>query len=72
MRGRLDNQMKTPSPEGNPAPQESKLIQICASQNDLFALDSDGIVFQYDFKGRMWERLDERRAFSALPHEERA
>lgn len=61
--------MKATAPEGNPRP-KSKLIQICASQNDLFALDADGIVYQYDFKGRMWERLDERRAFNAFPPEE--
>ena len=64
--------MKTRPPEGDRRPQESKLIQICASQNDLFALDSDGIVYQYQFKARLWERLDERRAFSAFPHEDRA
>jgi|RhiMetdeSRZDD1v2_1073273.scaffolds.fasta_scaffold74726_4 hypothetical protein len=63
--------MKTSPPEGN-HPDKSKLIQICASQNDLFALDSEGIVYQYHFKGRMWERLDERRAFSSLPHEDQA
>ena len=62
--------MKSPSPEDNRRP-KSKLIQICASQNDLFALDADGIVYQYDFKGRMWERLDERRAFNAFPQGER-
>lgn len=48
-------------------PPKAKLTQICASQNDLFALDSDGIVYQYDFKAKVWERLDERRAFSAAP-----
>jgi hypothetical protein len=28
----------------------TKLIQICASQNDLFGLDGDGVVYQYNFK----------------------
>lgn len=41
-------------------------MQICASQNDLFALDSEGIVYQYDFKAKRWEGLDERRAVRAL------
>jgi hypothetical protein len=27
----------------------AKLIQICASQNDLFGLDDDGVVCQYNF-----------------------
>lgn len=26
-----------------------KLIQICASQDDLFGLDEDGTVYQYNF-----------------------
>ena len=45
-------------------------MQICASQNDLFAHDSEGIVYQYDFKAKRWERLDERRAVSARPHDD--
>ena len=51
-------------------PPKGVLTQICASQNDLFALDSDGIVHQYDFKAKMWEPLDERRAFSAVPRDD--
>ena len=27
----------------------AKLIQICASENDLFDLDSDGVVYHYNF-----------------------
>lgn len=34
-----------------------KLIQICASQNDLFALDEEGEVFQYNFNRKTWVRL---------------
>ena len=34
-----------------------KLIQICASQNDLFALDDQGDAYQYNFKVRTWVKL---------------
>jgi hypothetical protein len=34
-----------------------KLIQICASQNDLFGLDSDGAVYHYNFNTKSWMRL---------------
>jgi hypothetical protein len=35
----------------------TKLIQICASENDLFGLDSDGVVYHYNFKTSRWVRL---------------
>ena len=35
----------------------AKLIQICASQNDLFGLDSDGVVYHYNFNTNNWVRL---------------
>lgn len=35
----------------------AKFIQICASQNDLFALDDEGRVRQYDFNTKTWELL---------------
>jgi hypothetical protein len=35
----------------------AKLIQICASENDLFGLDSDGIVYHYNFNTNSWMRL---------------
>jgi hypothetical protein len=35
----------------------TKFIQICASQNDLFALDDRGDVFQYNFKVKTWMKL---------------
>jgi hypothetical protein len=38
----------------------TKLVQICASQNDLFGLDDDGIVYQYNFSTSDWKPL--RRA----------
>jgi hypothetical protein len=34
-----------------------KFIQICASQNDLFALDEEGNIYQYDFKAKSWLQL---------------
>ena len=34
-----------------------KLIQICASQNDLFGLDGDGVVYQYNFNSNAWMEL---------------
>ena len=34
-----------------------KFLQICASQNDLFALDEDGNVYQYDFNAKTWVQL---------------
>ena len=34
-----------------------KLIQICASANDLFGLDSDGVVYHYNFNTNTWMRL---------------
>lgn len=35
----------------------AKFIQICASQNDLFALDQEGGVHQYDFNTKTWAQL---------------
>ncbi len=35
----------------------TKFIQVCASQDDLFALDDDGDVYQYNFNAKRWERL---------------
>ena len=35
----------------------TKLIQICASGNDLFGLDSDGVVYHYNFNTNSWMRL---------------
>jgi hypothetical protein len=36
-------------PEGQTV---AKFIQICASQNDLFALDEAGTIYQYDFDAK--------------------
>ncbi len=43
-----------PEPDGQTT---AKFIQICASQNDLFALDEDGNIYQYNFNATTWEKL---------------
>jgi hypothetical protein len=40
----------------------AQFIQICASQNDLFALDARGEVYQFDFNASMWEKLASSRS----------
>lgn len=37
-------------------------VQICASQDDLFALDDEGIVYQYNFQAQTWVKLVSSRA----------
>ncbi len=39
----------------------AKLTQICASENDLFGLDGEGVVYQYNFKTNSWTKLGEGR-----------
>ena len=39
-----------------------KPIQICASANDLFALDGEGVVYQYNFKTNTWVTLGHGRS----------
>jgi hypothetical protein len=39
----------------------AKFIQICASQNDLFGLDTDGVVYHYNFNTNSWRKLDRRQ-----------
>jgi hypothetical protein len=36
----------------------AKFIQICASQNDLFALDEHGNIYRYNFSTKAWATLD--------------
>ena len=36
----------------------ARFIQICASQNDLFALDEHGNTFRYNFNTKRWASLD--------------
>jgi hypothetical protein len=35
----------------------AKFIQICASHDDLFALDEEGNIYQYNFNGKTWVKL---------------
>jgi hypothetical protein len=35
----------------------TQFIQICASQNDLFALDKEGNIYQYNFNAKAWVKL---------------
>jgi hypothetical protein len=35
----------------------TKLIQICASEDDLFGLDAEGAVYHYNFNTNSWMRL---------------
>lgn len=46
----------------------TKLIQICASQNDLFGLDGDGAVYQYNFNTNNWTQLGNGRGDGGESH----
>jgi hypothetical protein len=35
----------------------AKFIQLCASQNNLFALDEEGEIYQYHFNVKTWVKL---------------
>jgi len=35
----------------------AKFIQICASRDDLFALDEGGNIYQYNFNAKTWVKL---------------
>ena len=51
-----------------------KLVQICASQNDLFGLDDAGTVYRYNFNTSSWVSLDDARSANSdrtRPAEER-
>ena len=50
----------------------AKFIQICASQNDLFALDGEGSIFQYNFTARTWEKLVATRSLESPTRGDRA
>ena len=49
--------MRGDDPEAEPP-----FIQICASQNDLFALDGQGSIYQYNFNKTTWEKLAASRS----------
>jgi hypothetical protein len=44
----------------------AKFIQVCASQDDLFALDDKGEVYQYNFNKKTWVKLDPSRSDEPL------
>jgi len=41
---------------------QPQFIQTCASHNDLFALDAEGAVHQYNFTTKTWETLVAHRS----------
>jgi hypothetical protein len=41
----------------------TKFMQICASKNDLFALDKGGNVYQYNFNAKAWAQLVASRSY---------
>ena len=43
----------------------AKFVQICASQNDLFALDEEGDIHQYNFGTKTWAQLARARSDEA-------
>ncbi|HEY7364720.1 MAG TPA: hypothetical protein VIE37_11480 [Methylomirabilota bacterium] len=47
----------------------TKFIQICASQDDLFALDVDGDVYQYNFTTKTWVKLIPSRSYEGAQSE---
>lgn len=56
----------------------TRFIQLCASKNDLFALDEEGDVYQYHFNVKTWVKLiatrelEKRSPGDAAQEEERA
>jgi hypothetical protein len=41
----------------------AKFIQICASQDDLFALDEEGNIYQHNFNAKTWVKLVASRSY---------
>ena len=54
-------------PLGTVSPESAKFIQICASQDDLFALDDAGIIYQYNFNVKSWVKLVASRSYEDGP-----
>jgi hypothetical protein len=52
----------TPRADDKASEPVTKFVQICASQNDLFALDEGGHIHQYNFTAKTWERLVANRS----------
>jgi hypothetical protein len=49
----------------------AKFIQVCASRNDLFALDEEGDIHQYNFTAKAWEQLGVGRSSEGPDRAER-
>ena len=47
---------------GSASPAPAKFIQICASRDDLFALDEAGKIYQYNFNSKTWVELVANRS----------
>jgi hypothetical protein len=43
----------------------ARFVQVCASQNDLFALDERGSIHQYNFTVKSWEQLVASRSLES-------
>jgi hypothetical protein len=52
---------------GTARPAPAKFIQICASQDDLFALDEEGKIYQYNFNAKTWVELIANRSREGPP-----
>lgn len=49
----------------------AKFIQVCASQNDLFALDEEGSIYQYNFNAKTWVKPGASRSHEEPEHGDR-
>jgi hypothetical protein len=49
----------------------TRIIQICASRNDLFGLDEAGAVYRYNFNTKGWSLLL-TAPYGALPSDDAA
>jgi len=52
---------------GPAGPAAAKFIQICASRDDLFALDEEGKIYQYNFNSKTWVELVANRSGERSP-----
>lgn len=48
----------------------TRIIQICASRNDLFGLDETGAVYRYNFNTKEWALLPSGQRGSTPSHSE--
>ena len=64
-----DDEVMNTSPDKGTAP---RFIQICASQNDLFALDGEGSIYQYNFTSQTWQKLVASRSDESPARGDRA